>query len=425
MEIKKITGENIKDIYYKVSHPAGLDIYVYPKNYSNMTYAIFGTKYGSIDNCFKRSDEAKSEEVPEGIAHYLEHKLFESEDGDAFSRFAETGASANAFTSFDSTCYLFAATDKVYDSLEILLDFVQSPYFTDETVAKEQGIIAQEIKMYDDDPQWKLFFNHMKSMYHNHPICKDIAGTVESISQITPKLLYRCYDTFYNLHNMALCVVGNVELEKVLEICDKMLKPSEPVVVNRIFKEEPADIVTPYVEEKMSVASPLFQFGYKENVISGERTEMDVAASEVLLDIIASDASPLFRSLLDEGLVNESSFNYSYFEGTGFANAYFEGESKDPKRTAQMIKDEIARIKKDGIDKETFERSRRAVYGENVGAMNNAANIARGIVNRVFKNCELFKYIDAFSHLTIQDVEQKLESIFDDKHSSLSVILPL
>lgn len=425
MEIKEITGKYITDVYYKIKHPAGLDIYIYPKENSSSTYAIFGTKYGSIDSCFQRSDEAKPETVPEGIAHYLEHKLFESEDGDAFSRYAETGASANAFTSFDTTCYLFSATDRVYDSLEILLDFVQSPYFTEETVAKEQGIIGQEIRMYDDDPQWKLFFNHLAALYYNHPIKKDIAGTVESIAKITPELLYRCYDTFYNLNNMALCIAGNVDIDKVLEVCDKMLKPSKPVSVDRVFDEEPDEIVTAYVEEKMAVASPLFQFGYKETVRSENRTERDVAAVEVLLEILASDASPLFRSMLDEGLINESSFSYDYFEGSGYASINFSGESKDPKLVSERIKNEIIRLKADGIPYDAFERSKRAVYGENIRAMNRVSNIANGIINRVFKDRELFSYIDVFPALTISDVEEKLKNIFEEGKSALSVILPL
>ena len=424
MEIKEITGKYITDVYYKIDHPTGLDIYIYPKENSS-SYAIFGTKYGSIDSCFQRSDEERPESVPEGIAHYLEHKLFESEDGDAFSRYAETGASANAFTSFDTTCYLFSAADRVYDSLEILLDFVQSPYFTKETVAKEQGIIGQEIRMYDDDPQWKLFFNYLAALYHHHPIKKDIAGTVESIEKITPELLYRCYDTFYNLNNMALCVAGNVDKYEVLKVCDRMLKASEPVSVNRVFEDEPDEIVAEYVEERMAVASPLFQFGYKEPVKSENRTERDVAAVEVLLEILASDASPLFRSMLDEGLINEATFSYDYFEGSGYACVNFSGESKNPKLVGERIKEEIARLKAEGIPYDAFERSKRAVYGENIRAMNRASNIANGIINRVFKDRELFKYIDVFPALTISDVEEKLRNIFEEGKSALSVILPL
>ena len=260
---KTITGKQVGDSYYQVEHPSGLTVLLYPKEHCSTTYAIFGTRYGSIDNCFQRSDEAGPESVPEGIAHYLEHKLFESEEGDAFERFSKTGASANAFTSFESTCYLFSTTDQVYQSLEILLDFVQSPYFTEETVRKEQGIIGQEIKMYDDDPQWRVMFNYLKAMYRSHPIREDIAGTVESIAKITPELLYRCYNTFYNLGNMVLAIAGNFQVDKALAVCDKMLKPAAPVTVQRVFPQEPDTIVQPVVEERLSVASPLFQFGFK------------------------------------------------------------------------------------------------------------------------------------------------------------------
>ena len=425
MEIKEVTGKHIKDVYYKVSHPAGLKIFVYPRKNSSSTYAIFGTEYGSVDNCFKRSDEAAAERVPEGIAHYLEHKLFESEQGDAFERFAKTGASANAFTSFESTCYLFSAADNVYESLEILLDFVQSPYFTEETVAKEQGIIGQEIKMYDDDPQWRVMFNLLRAIYHKHPIKEDIAGTVESIAKITPEYLYRCYDTFYNLHNMALCVVGNVELEKVIEICNRMLKPSEPISVDRIFEDESDTVAEKYIEEQLSVAVPMFLLGYKEKVDGGHRTEKDIAAMEVLLDIMISDASPLFRKLLDKGLINEASFSHEYFEGAGYACVFFGGESADPKGAAEEIRTEIKEIKENGISQEAFERSKRAVYGEIVKALNSSSVIANAIMNRTFKNREMLKELDVYTELTLEDVQNKLNDVLDEEKSALSVISPL
>lgn len=424
MEKHVITGKYVNDQYDKIKHPSGLDIFVYPKKGSG-TYAIFGTKYGSVDNCFQRSDESAPESVPDGIAHFLEHKLFESEDGNAFERYAKTGASANAFTSFETTCYLFSCTEQVYESLEILLDFVQSPYFTEETVQKEQGIIGQEIKMYDDDPQWKVAFNHLKALYHNHSIKDDIAGTVESISHITAKHLYRCYETFYNLNNMALCVVGNVTTEEVLAVCDRMLKPAEPVRVTRVIPAEPDTVVTHYIEERLSVAVPLFQFGYKEKVSEENRSDKDIAAVEVLLEIIASSASPLFRRLLDEGLVNESSFSHEYFEGSGFACVFFGGESNDPKATAKLIAEEITRLQKEGISQETFEHSKRAVYGSVIQALDSNSVIANTILTRSFKDGELFGYIDACAGLVLSDVEEKLKTVFNGACAALSVVLPL
>ena len=226
MNITEIKSEIAGDSYYKVEHPSGLTIFVYPKEGYTSSYAIFGTRYGSINTKFSVNC-GDIITVPDGIAHYLEHKLFESEEGDAFVRYAKTGANANAYTSFEKTCYLFSCTDKFDESLEILLDFVQDPYFTAQTVAKEQGIIGQEIKMYDDSPDWRVMFNMLEGMYHNHPVKIDIAGTVETIAEITAEKLYEVYNVFYNLNNMILCVAGNVTVDGVLKVADKMLKPCE------------------------------------------------------------------------------------------------------------------------------------------------------------------------------------------------------
>lgn len=418
-------GERVGDCYTRIKHSSGLTILLYPKEHCSTTYVVFGTRYGSIDNCFQRSDEPAPETVPEGIAHYLEHKLFESEEGDAFDRFAKTGANANAFTSFESTCYLFSCTDKLYDSLEILLDFVQSPYFTDETVQKEQGIIGQEIKMYDDDPQWRVMFNYLKAMYHSHPIREDIAGTVESIAKITPDLLYRCYHTFYNLGNMVLALAGNFDTEKVLETCDKLLKPAEPVTVRRVFPEESDSVVNAQVEERLSVALPLFQFGFKEPEGSKPRSEKDLAATEILLETMASESSSLFRDLLDRGLINESSFSYEYFEGSGYATVMFSGESKDPQAVTQAILREAQRFREEGIPLEAFERSKRALYGEIIASLNSTGSIANGLVNMSLKGRELFTYIDALANVRPEDGAEKLEKIFREEQSVLSTIWPI
>ena len=202
--------------------------------------------------------------MPEGIAHFLEHKLFESEDLDAFARYAKTGASANAYTSFERTCYLFSCAGNFKASLEILLDFVQSPYFTEQTVQKEQGIIGQEIRMYQDEPNWQVMFNCLRALYKVHPVRIDIAGTIDSISHITADLLYRCYRTFYNLHNMALAVAGNVTVNEVLEVADRLLKPADALSIERNFPDEPAKPVQPFIEQTLDVGAPLFMLGFKE-----------------------------------------------------------------------------------------------------------------------------------------------------------------
>lgn len=423
-EIKEIVSERIGDRYYEIKHPSGLKILIYPKKENSSTYAVFGTKYGSIDMCFQTSQESEPHTVPAGIAHYLEHKLFESEDGDAFSRYAKTGASANAYTSFDATCYLFSCTENVYESLEILLDFVQSPYFTEQTVQKEQGIIGQEIRMYDDDPQWRVMFNLLGALYNRHPVRTDIAGTVESIAKITPELLYQCYHTFYNLNNMAFGVAGNVDVDKVLALCDKMLKPSKPVQVERIFEEEPDEIVKERVEQKLSVSVPIFELGFKEKAGKSRPTVPEVAETEILLHAIASDSSPLFRRLLDAGLVNESSFSYEYFEGPGYAAVIFSGESKDPDAVAREIKAEIAKIRSQGLDPTAFERSKKAVYGHVVSSFNSVDYLANTMVSDTFSGRELFHYLDAVAEADLESVQGRLKTQMLLERSALSIVKP-
>lgn len=233
------------DQYTHIHHKSGLEILVCEMDGFSTTEAMFGTKYGSINTQFKTAADSDYCTVPEGIAHFLEHKLFENEDCDVFDLYAKTGANANAFTSFDKTCYFFSCSDHFPESLKILLSFVQSPYFTPESVAKEQGIIGQEIRMCNDDPGWRVFFNMLSGLYQKHPVRIDIAGTIESIAQITDDLLYRCYRTFYNLHNMVLAVAGNCTADQVLEIADELLKPCEDQKLETVFPEESLDIVRP------------------------------------------------------------------------------------------------------------------------------------------------------------------------------------
>ena len=423
--MKEVQNDRCGDRYFEIQHPSGLRIYLYPKEKNNSTYAVFGTKYGSIDNCFQATGDKEPQCVPSGIAHYLEHKMFESEDGDAFARYAKTGASANAYTSFDMTCYLFSCTENVYESLEILLDFVQSPYFTEQTVKKEQGIIGQEIRMYDDNPQWRVMFNLLKAMYHNHPVKIDIAGTTESIAEITPELLYRCYNTFYNLNNMALCVAGNIDPERVLELCDKMLKPSPESKVQRIFEPEPESIVEPRVEQNLSVAVPLFELGFKESVFKGRATVQQLAATDILLEALASQASPLYRSLLDDGLINEASFSHEYFEGPGFASVIFSGESSDPDTVAERIKEEIQRIRREGIGKDAFRRARNAVYGRNLMSLNDVGVIANTMLSLSFADRELYSYIDAVAEADEGSILARLDMQLNPGNSAISIVRPI
>ncbi len=421
---EKVVSPLAGDYYYKIHHDSGLVIYVYPKEHNNSTFAVFGTRFGSINTKFRIQGETEIYRVPDGIAHYLEHKLFESEEGDAFSKFSKTGASANAYTSFDTTCYLFSSAQNLYESLQILLEFVQDPYFTEENVKKEQGIIGQEIRMYEDDPQWRVTFNMLKGMYHTHPVREDIAGTVDSIRAITPENLYLCYHTFYNLKNMVLSIAGKVDPEKVLEICDKAFHQQETPEVERIFDREPETVCTHYVEQNLSVSMPLFQLGFKEKAGEQLIPVKQLAAREILLEILASDSSPLFRCLLDSDLINENSFDSEFFEGPGYGAYLFSGESKNPRAVEKEILKELETVRKEGFSSETFLRAKKSVYGRNISALNSADSVANSMASLAFSGRELFAYLQALRDVELEAVLEQLQQGFDPEKRVLSVIYP-
>lgn len=421
--MKRETFESpLGESYVKAVLDSGLTVYVMEKPDFSSSYAIYGTKYGSINNSFSVNG-GDVMNVPDGIAHYLEHKLFESEDGDAFSKFAKTGASANAFTSFDRTCYLFSCSYNVYENLEILLDFVQHPYFTEETVKKEQGIIGQEIRMYDDSPSWRVLFNMLSKMYFNHPVKIDIAGTVESIAKIDADLLYKCYETFYHPNNMFVCIVGNVDTEKVLKICDNAVADKGEITINRYFEDEPQSVISNYVEEKLSVEMPSFCLGFKQKIASPFRRLKSKVCISLLLEIICGEASPLYEKLVKEGLIGDS-FSYEYFTGEGYAAVMFSGETEDPIRVAEEIKAEIKRIRENGIDKKLFSAVKCGLYGDAVRQFNSVSGMALNLVEGAVFDYDIFEEIHLLRTVTANDVYNRLD-VFDDELSVLSVINPI
>ncbi|MBO5321030.1 MAG: insulinase family protein [Clostridia bacterium] len=419
--MKKEFFENeIGEAYVKATLDNGLKIFILEKPQYKSAYALFGTKYGSIDTIFNVN--GKETAVPEGIAHFLEHKLFESEDGDAFTKFAKTGAYANAFTSFDKTCYLFSCSDRFYENLDILLSFVQSPYFTEATVKKEQGIIGQEIRMYDDSPAWRVMFNMLMAMYHNHPVRIDIAGTVESIAKIDYKLLFDCYNTFYNPSNMFICIAGNVDADTCLEQIERGIKPSKPHEIMRIKPKEPYEVVTNYTEQSLEVAQPMFCFGFKQEVDETPLTVKEKIIIAMLLNIISGDASPLYKELINKGLINDE-FESEHFCGDGYSALIFEGESSDPKAVAKEIKNEIGRLKRDGIDKKLFSAIRASMYGSAIRMFNNVESIAMSLTDCAMNDTSLFDELKYLRSITLEDVSRKLKC-FDTENTVLSVINP-
>ncbi len=411
-----------EESYIKAVMPNGLQIYIMEKPQYSSSYAIYGTHYGSIDTKFSK-DGSEMISVPEGIAHYLEHKLFEGEDGDAFSKYAKTGASANAFTSFDRTCYLFSCSDNFYENLDILLSFVQSPYFTPENVQKEQGIIGQEIRMYDDNPGWRVMFNLLKAMYHTHPVRIDIAGTVESIAQIDADLLYKCYETFYNPANMFICLVGNIDTDKTLKQIENSILDRTPVEITRGEFDEPQTIVKPYVEQRLAVNTPMFCLGFKQKITSPYRRLKSKVCVDLLLQLICGDASPLYARLMNEGLINDD-FGSEYFNGNGYAAVIFEGESSDPERVANEIKAEINRLREEGISKKLFSAVKCAMYGDMVRRFNSVENLAMSLTECAINDFSLFEEIKMVKSVSYDDVMKRFD-IFDDENAVLSVIKPL
>lgn len=399
----------------------GLSVYIMEKPGFDSCFALYGTKYGSINTKFSRNGGPEIE-VPAGIAHFLEHKLFESEQGDTFQRFAKTGAYCNAYTSFDKTCYIFSCTKGFSENLDILLDFVQSPYFTAETVAKEQGIIAQEIKMYEDNPGWRVLFNLLRAMYKNHPVKIDIAGTVDSIAQIDDKLLYECYNTFYNPANMFVCVAGNVKTDEVLAQVQKGMKQVERVTVKSADFAETKEVETHFVEQSLEVSKPLFCFGFKDIPDSSRASIKDRTVAGITLDLLCGECSALYKKLQGMGLI-DNELSAEHFQGEGYSAFMIEGESEDPAAVAEEIQKEIRRLIENGIDKRLFRAIKKAAYGDAVKRFDSTDSIVTDLADCAVSGGGLFDSADVLKDITEQDVIDCLKKLTNEA-SVLSVINP-
>lgn len=417
-------NSRIGEKYYYTRHTSGLPIYVIPKNHGT-GYAVFGTNFGSVDNHF--SLDGKEYTLPDGIAHFLEHKLFENEDGiDTFKKYAEYGADANAYTSSDKTVYLFSATENMKESLEILLDFVTHPYFTKETVQKEQGIIGQEIRMYDDNPGWRLYFNMLTALYHRHPARIDTAGTVETIATITPETLYNAYHTFYNLHNMALCVCGTLSPEEVWEVADKVLTKAPALSPERLFPQEPETVFQKEIVQKLKVSMPLFSVGIKDihQPEEGMSLARKQAEYDILLELLFGKATDFYTRLYENGDIN-TSFSFGYEAHTNFGFCEISGTSNRPDRVYQEILAEIARVRETGLNAEDFERVKRVFYATSIRSFNSTEEIANEFIADIFRGYDMLEYPDIIASVTMEDIRRRFESDFVEERCVLSKILPL
>ncbi len=426
MRMTEKRSERLRERYEYTVHSSGLGVYVFPKALT-ATYAILSTRYGSMDCKFRETGEDTWTEIPDGVAHFLEHKLFENADGsDSFERFSALGADANAYTACNRTAYLFSCTERFSESLEELLTFVSSPYFTEQTVEKERGIIAEEIRMYDDNPWERCFQNLMEGMYFSHPVRRRICGSEQSIARITPEMLYDCYRLFYQPSNMVLVVCGNVTANEVMAVVDRVL-PSErrETPVERFRFTEPSEVKRQLVTARMQVSKPVFTVGIKDSEIPSdpaERNRRD-AAMCLLEEILFSRSGRFYSDLFEEGLITPSySFGYSISEDFGFHN--LTGESDRPEEVARRLWQYLSRVREEGIDREEFERCRRVLYADELRAFDSTEEIANNLLTSLFDDCEMFSYPELLESIRIEELAPLLEGMLDPRAFCLSAVYP-
>ncbi|HHU64193.1 MAG TPA: insulinase family protein [Clostridiales bacterium] len=401
-------------------------MYVIPKKGYARKYAVYATKYGSIDNEFRADNEKQPTKVPDGIAHFLEHKLFEEEKGNIFNEFSKLGAQPNAYTNFTTTAYLFYTTDNFLESLNLLLNFVSRPYFTDENVNKEKGIIAQEIRMYHDNPNWRVYFNLLKALYKNHPVRIDIAGTIESINSIDKDMLYKCYKTFYNPSNMVLAIVGDVDPDRVFKETEDIIKrldlPSS-TRIERLYPGEPYDVNKGRIQETMEVSTPLFAIGFKERntgVKGKELMERDIITN-ICLDLLIGKSSRLYNKLYDQGLINET-FEKGYSGQVEYGFSMIAGESSDPQRVVAAVMDEINLMNKEGLDDDYFNRIKKKHFGRFLSYFNSIEFIASNFIDSVFKDINMLEYLQAIQDMDLDRVQQRFAEHFNTHNFATSII---
>ncbi len=428
MQLQKYDQSVLKETLYYGTHESGLKVYIFPKEGYSKSYALFGTRYGSNDSQFIVPGEDEVTEVPDGIAHFLEHKLFEEQDGNVFEKFSHLGSSPNAFTSFNTTAYLFSCTSNFYKNLDILLNFVQNPYFTDESVRKEQGIIGQEIRMYEDDPNWRVFFNYLDALYHQHPVKKDIAGTLESISKINKDVLYKCYNTFYHPSNMILFVIGDVSPQMVIDHVTESIKLGNPIKedIQRVYPDEPTTIRTKKIEQNLSVSTPLFQMGFKDTDVGyrGRKLLKKDIVTRILLEMTFGRSTSLYQSLYEQGLINNS-FQVDYTAEVDYGFTIFGGESSDPEKVREEVIKEVGRLKRTALDVENFERIKKIILSRYIRQYNHIEKLANSFMNNLFKDINLFDYIDVYQSVTFEDIQERFKSHFNVENMALSIIKPV
>jgi len=426
--MKQTSFEQLNETLYFEELSNGLKVYILPKKGYNKTYATFTTKYGSIDSEFVPIGKDEKLVVPDGIAHFLEHKLFEKEDGDVFQVFSKQGASSNAFTSFTRTAYLFSATNNVEQNLLTLLDFVQDPYFSDKSVEKEKGIIGQEIKMYDDNPDWRQYFGIIGSMYGKHPVRTDIAGTVESIAPITKELLYTCYETFYHPSNMLFFVVGPVDVEKTMQLIrgnqeKKTFKEANKI--ERFYPEETKNVAEKKKVLHMNVQSSKVLVGIKD--FDAPKNGQDLLKHEltvsVLLDYLFGKGSDYYQEMYQSGLIDDT-FSYDYSAENGFAFAVIGGDSREPEKLTSKIKEILIEAKTSKFQQDILDRVIKKKIGGFLRSLNSPEYIANQFTRYAFLDMNLFDIVNMLELITVEDIQTTINKLVDEEYFSECLVLP-
>lgn len=411
--------------YYQIQHPSGITVNYFPMPGKSKSAAMIATKFGSINREFQKYQSDEWMTVPDGIAHFLEHKLFEGEKGNAFDYYAKTGAKANAYTSNDRTAYYFIASDHFYESLEILLKFVKHPYFTPENVEKEKGIIGQEIRMYDDEAGWQGYISLVQSLYRCNPVRIDIAGTVESISEITDQMLYDCYNVFYNNANLSLCIAGDLDLDKILEVCDRQLPTEQSDTIIQKFPSEPEEIACAYTEKEMDVSKKQFFIGIKDNAVGA--TGLDWAKHEmsvrILISVLFGESSDFFKDLYSAGVLNPE-FAVDYECGVGYGFLMIGGESDTPEIVRERIANVCKNFSADMISAERFRRARNAMYGDMIRALDNVESVVNKFVANRLMDGDIFTQLQVVNEITIEDVVDVGQKLLCADRMAMCVIHP-
>ncbi len=412
--------------YLRTVHKSGLQICIFPKKLT-CAVACLAVRYGSNDICFYTESSNTPIRTPAGVAHFLEHKLFENEDGsDTGEVFASLGADANAYTTYNRTVYLFNTTEHFDEALEELVRFVTHPHFTDATVKKEQGIITEEIREYNDSPWERCFQNLLTALYRKHPVREQICGTVGSIRKITPSLLYDCYNTFYRPENMVLVVCGDVDADAVLKIVDRTLPAAiSQKAVRRAEIAEPPEPQADRHDECMPVAKPLFCIGIKDTTLPADpelrlRRELSL---NLLCEILFSRSDRFYNTLFEEGILT-ASYSYGYSCGEGFAFVCISGEADDPDLVLSRMWSYLDELRKNGIDEEALERCRRTMYADELRAYDSTDEIAGRLLSFALDGTELFSCPTLLQSISREELQALLEEVFVRERTSISRILP-